>query len=311
MPFTIQSDDVAAVPARQSIWYDVDIAILVAGLAGTGVLTGCAVTAQGTPAMTLAVAAGTIQPSAGVAAVTVTGGNVTITAADGTHPRIDLVSASAAGVKTVTAGTPATDPKPPALPSGSIALAMVDVPAADTAIETAQITDKRAMVVAPAIIWSSGTSMPGSPVTGQRITRTDLGMDFSFDGTRWLSTTLYREPIGHGETAQGTATAGVYLRGRAGWSPTFSDVWITTIYCWTLVTGTNDGSHFYTMTVYGGSSLGSFTTAADTVGTGTTHNIAVNALLGTNYEYEVSVGKTSTPGNCFVEASVAYRIVGT
>jgi hypothetical protein len=150
MPFTIQSDDLAGVPARQSVWYSTDIDILVVALAGTGVLTGCNVTAQGSPDMTLAVASGTIQPSAGVGAVTVTAGNVTITTAHATLPRIDLVTASAAGVKTVTAGTAAAEPKPPDLPSGHIALAMVDVPAADTAIQTAQITSKRAIVAAGA-----------------------------------------------------------------------------------------------------------------------------------------------------------------
>lgn len=154
MPFIIQGQDVAAVPETQSPWYETDIAILVAGIAGTGVLTGCAVAAQGSPDMTVAVASGTIQPSAGVAAVPVTGANKTITTADGDDPRIDLVSASAAGVLTVTDGTPApivpgvSGPKPPALPSGHIALAMIDVPAADTTIATAQITDKRVMVFA-------------------------------------------------------------------------------------------------------------------------------------------------------------------
>lgn len=154
MAFTIESNDTAAVPARQSVWYDTDLAILVAGVAGTGVLTGCAATAQGTPDMTLAVAAGTIQPSAGAASVAVTGGNVTITTAHATLPRIDLVTASTAGVKTVTAGTAATSPKPPALPSGHIGLAMVDVPAADTAIQTAQVTDKRATVFASGLAQS-------------------------------------------------------------------------------------------------------------------------------------------------------------
>ena len=57
MPFTIPDNDVAGVPARQSPWYSTDIAILVAAIGGTGVLTGCDVTAQGSPNMTLAVSA--------------------------------------------------------------------------------------------------------------------------------------------------------------------------------------------------------------------------------------------------------------
>ena len=170
MPFIIPGQDVAAVPDTQSPWYETDIAILVAGIAGTGVLTDCEVTAQGTPDMTVAIASGTIQPAAGETAVTVTGANKTITTADGDDPRIDLVSASAAGVLTVTDGTPApivsgvSGPKPPALPSGHIALAMVDVPASDTTIGAAQITDKRAMVFASAAGGGVTVEEEGSPL---------------------------------------------------------------------------------------------------------------------------------------------------
>lgn len=146
MAFTIESND-TSFNVNQSRLYETDISILVAALAGTGVVTGCAVTAQGSPDMTLAIAVGTIQPSSGVAAVAVTAGNVTIGAADGTNPRIDLVSASAAGVKTVTAGTAAALPKPPALPAEHVALAFCYVPATDTTMATNQITDKRCVVV--------------------------------------------------------------------------------------------------------------------------------------------------------------------
>jgi hypothetical protein len=147
MGFTIISNDLAENPAIQSTWYDTDLAIIERGLAGVGVLTGCGVTAQGSPDMTVAVAAGTIQPSLGAAAVTVTSGNVTVGAASGSHPRIDLISASATGVKTITAGTAAASPKPPALPSGHIGLAFIYVPTSATTITTARITDKRCTVV--------------------------------------------------------------------------------------------------------------------------------------------------------------------
>jgi hypothetical protein len=141
--FTIESNDTSEAPAIQSVWYDTDIRILERGLAGVGVLTGCGVTAQGSPDMTVAVAAGTIQPSAGAAAVTVTSGNVTVGTAHATLPRLDLISAAADGTKTITAGTAAASPKPPALPSGHIGLAFIYVPATATTITTARITDKR------------------------------------------------------------------------------------------------------------------------------------------------------------------------
>jgi hypothetical protein len=94
------------------------------------------------------VADGTIQPLAGVAAVAVTAANVTISSADGTNPRIDLVTAAPDGTPTVTAGTPAAFPDAPPLPSGHVALSMVDVPVSNAAIQTAQVTDKRLFVAA-------------------------------------------------------------------------------------------------------------------------------------------------------------------
>lgn len=145
MTFTIPSNDLATDPAIQSVVYDTDLAILVAGIAGTGVLTGCDVTAQGTPDMTVAVAAGTIKNADG-STTAVTGGNLTIGAASASNPRYDLISVSSAGVKTYTAGVAAASPKPPDLPSGHIGLAMVLVPTSDTTISTDQITDKRVVV---------------------------------------------------------------------------------------------------------------------------------------------------------------------
>jgi len=138
-------DNDLAFDANQSRWMSTDIDILTAGLNGVGVISGCAVTAQGSPDMTVAIAAGVVRVASGLL-IAVTAGNGTITTADGTNPRIDLVSASDAGVKTVTAGTAAANPKAPSLPAGDIGLAMVYVPQNDTTIAANQITDKRVIL---------------------------------------------------------------------------------------------------------------------------------------------------------------------
>ena len=148
MAFTILNKG-SGLHDNQSEIDKVDIDILVAGLAGDGVVSGCAVTAQGVPDMTVAVAAGTVR--IGGIEVTVTGGNVTIGAADATNPRFDLVVVNNAGTKSVVAGTAAAEggtPGPvfPAIPANSDVLAAVYVPAADTAIGSTQITDKRVVV---------------------------------------------------------------------------------------------------------------------------------------------------------------------
>jgi hypothetical protein len=143
MSFIIPDDDTSS-DLNQSRWFQADIQILVAGYSATGVASGCAVTAQGTPNMTVAVAAGTVLAAS--SSVAVTGGNLTVGAAHATLNRIDLITVSATGVKTITAGTAAASPKPPLLPAGHIGLAMIYVAALATSIVTASITDKRVLL---------------------------------------------------------------------------------------------------------------------------------------------------------------------
>jgi hypothetical protein len=163
--FTIPNTSVAAF-ADQAEPDSVDIDILAAGHVGTGVVSGCAVTAQGSPDMTVAVAAGTVLVDGVPAAVS--SGNVTITAAHATLPRKDIIVASNAGVKSCTAGTAAAQPLKPAIPANSVVLAEVYVPALDTAINANQITDKRVLIAVPVI--TIGELFEGAPpATGNRM----------------------------------------------------------------------------------------------------------------------------------------------
>lgn len=142
-PFTIPNEAAAAF-ADQAEVDAVDIEILVAGYSGTGVVSGCEVTAQATPDMTVAVAAGTIVVGGAKAAVAA--GNLVIGAADATNARFDLIVVNNAGVKAVVAGAAGTNPTFPAVPASSVVLAAVYVPAADAAINANQIVDKRVPV---------------------------------------------------------------------------------------------------------------------------------------------------------------------
>ncbi len=84
--------------------------------------------------------------------------NVTVPAADATNPRIDRIVAkfdvsddpntAASNIVSIelVEGTPAGSPSAPAEPSNAITLATVSVPASDTAITDAQITDARPFV---------------------------------------------------------------------------------------------------------------------------------------------------------------------
>jgi len=159
LPYTIPNEADAGT-TDQAAPDKVDLDILTAGISHgvgaatygvgpTGVQSGCAVTAQGSPDMTVAVAAGVVR--IGGRKVTVASGNVTITTAHGTNKRRDLIVVDTAGVKTAIAGT-AFDPTRAALPTittGKVVLAAVTIPAADTTIGANQIIDKRVMIPRP------------------------------------------------------------------------------------------------------------------------------------------------------------------
>jgi hypothetical protein len=142
MPF-IPNYDSAAFPA-QAEPDAVDFDIILAGIAGQGVLSGCAVTAQGTPNMTVAVASGSITYSGNTVAVAAA--SPTVTAAHATYGRLDLVYANTSGQALVQAGTASNVPVLPSIPANSVALAAIYVPANDTAINSNQIIDKRIIV---------------------------------------------------------------------------------------------------------------------------------------------------------------------
>lgn len=144
MALTIPNESAAPADGAQATLYQADVDAIVAGVGGDGVLYGCAVTAQGSPDNTVAVAAGAALVGNAYAAVAA--GNVTMPSADGTHPMWVLISVSSAGTKTATAGTAAAAPLLPAIPANHVALAAVWWPASDTTVASSQITDKRAIL---------------------------------------------------------------------------------------------------------------------------------------------------------------------
>jgi hypothetical protein len=134
----------------QSILFQEYLDVLVAGISGVDcVLSGCAIT--GGADMTPAVAKGAVLSNGTLFAVAA--GDVTIGAADGTNPRIDLIVVNSAGTKAVRAGTAAANPKPPARTANDVVLGAVYVPAADTSIETTKITDMRVQPPSPTTIY--------------------------------------------------------------------------------------------------------------------------------------------------------------
>ena len=121
----------------------VELNNMILGAKGWGVISGLGVTQRAAGAnMSVDVAAGTCYVNS-VLYTESSVVNVVIAAADATNPRKDLiVYDTSAGNPAAVTGTPAAIPIPPDIPSGDILLALVDVAANDTTIDTADITDK-------------------------------------------------------------------------------------------------------------------------------------------------------------------------
>lgn len=176
---------------------------------GHGVVgaTDLAVSQNGTPNMTVQVAAGvafirgTQQANQGV----YLGGNdaaysVAIAAANATNPRKDLIvaritdtdygaGASALVIEAVT-GTAAGSPAEPTPPENSLVLALVDVPANDTAIGNAQITDRRTRANGlGGILPCLSTTRPNPATAGMVIYELDTGILALHNGTTWIRLT--------------------------------------------------------------------------------------------------------------------------
>jgi len=124
------------------------------GYTGQGVVTGCAATADGTD-LVISVAAGTIAV-AGIGIGGTTSGQIdtgsgttTLSAADATNPRFDIVYITTGGSISHATGTASSNPIFPSLSAGQIALAAVYVGPTVTAIQSADVIDKRVFVPSP------------------------------------------------------------------------------------------------------------------------------------------------------------------
>ena len=155
--------------------------------------------------------------------------------------------------------------------------------------------------------WSSGTSMPGSPGTNDRVTRTDLGMDFYYDGTRWLSTTLYTLSIA---TQIAVDPVSVSSTKRAPFPSLTLDIYVIDFWAATFVASTNDGSKYWTIALNTPSST--LSTISNTPSTLVVESASVNTLLAnTNGWVQVDITKVSTPGTLHSTPVISYRLIGT
>lgn len=143
-------DDGEGLSRIQSILFQEDLEVAISDPAmGTYVKSGGVVTAQGVPNMSVAFAA-SVDYSQGFRFPVAASASLAIAAADATNPRLDAVVVTATGVLAVRTGvaaaftsSPASVPKPATMLLGDVMHAQVFVPAGATAINAANIKDRR------------------------------------------------------------------------------------------------------------------------------------------------------------------------
>ena len=164
--------------------------------------------------------------------------------------------------------------------------------------------------------FASGTSFPGSPATNDAFFRTDRGLYYYYDGTRWLTVTLYREPNPFGPITPQSAS-------DAFWWPVWDndyDIYVTSCDV-VFFSSSLSGSAYWTAALKPRK-------ADNTDGTqlGSTVNIqsAANAtwlrrpITGINTVIDrttylllhLDITKVGSPGPCYLLTAIRYRLVG-
>jgi len=111
-----------------------------------GVVSGLEVTAQNIPDMSVNVSSGVIYMQDGER-FEVEADTMAVVEADADNPRIDIIYINGTGLVSYMPGVAAAEPTAPETPLSSQLLAEIAVAANATAIETANITDKRKLIV--------------------------------------------------------------------------------------------------------------------------------------------------------------------
>jgi hypothetical protein len=177
-------------------------------------------------------------------------------------------------------------------------------------------------------IWKQGTSFPASPATNDRFFRTDYGLEFYYDGTRWVSTQLFTK-----NSSQEVGSAAFYISRAATighWQkadmalPFGTDWWLSYITTSFLVNSGGSAlsaSHKWSLDFKKGSlavpatAVGSITIDSGSSNVNRNGLLTVGALLDVTNNPVISLDgvRTGTPGDLQLATifTVYARIVAT
>lgn len=164
-----------------------------------------------------------------------------------------------------------------------------------------------------------GAAFPSSPATDARFFRTDRGIEYYYNGTRWLSVQLFSDTIPEVSNIAFPYAATVAGAERivAPYAGTY-DLWLVELQtAFFVAAGTAlDASNKWVSIVQKFTTTVATTVATVTIDSGAvdtwrTNVTAIGALLGvTHFTFATTHTKTGTPGNLYILPRIIYRLVG-
>lgn len=165
-----------------------------------------------------------------------------------------------------------------------------------------------------AALAAVGTSFPASPSINDRFFRTDLQMEFVYDGARWVSAHLLTKTFTPKTlpdyTANGTL---MYCPAEGG-----SSWWVEDVTVFSEITGTNDASNNWNLAVQSLDGAGGLVSTLHTFNTNGAvafldQTASINAEAGTTIRWlGLAATKVGAPGNIsWLAAQVTYRVIAT
>ena len=157
----------------------------------------------------------------------------------------------------------------------------------------------------------SVTSMPASPATNTRVWRSDLELEFFYDGTRWLTTTLF-----HGTIPHPTNNTAFTVDGAVGWLPVpFRGTYGLWLDSWDACTYKGAAGTWNLELRY--QDISATVTVIDTIvftqsAAYDTQRVALGSVLSTSaYAFYVFIDEISGSSDCYPGAIINYRLIGT
>jgi len=162
---------------------------------------------------------------------------------------------------------------------------------------------------------NAGTSFPVSPTTNDQFFRTDRGLLYYWDGTRWLTVQVYKKSLIPKTLPDYTAN-GTFLYAVAEDATNF---WVTDAVILSRISTAGDASNYWTFDLQsidntGGGVVATLATRNTQADSTVFHDnrVTIGALFGTAATWMILKGtKTGAPGNIqWLTCEVNYRLVG-